>query len=143
MKHSFIFKTALSLLAIVIITQTPRVMGYKNYSLYPSFNVVNDALSNINEIKENQSKLHKICRTYNVGKNSISIKTKIHFSGYRKKPELKEEIFHVNTSVINAKSITFVYNKKDKTHMTQTIKGSKENKKIALNRSPNKGVKTA
>ena len=141
MKHSFILKTALSLFAATIVIQTPEIKGYESY-LYQSFNVTSDAIDSINKIKEDKNHLHKVSKVYCVGKNTITSKTKIHFSTYRKKPEIIEEIFHVNTTAINAKSIHFVYNKSDKNHITQTIKGSKENTKIALNKNK-KFIKSA
>ena len=139
MKHSFILKTTLSVIAAAIITQSPVInsilpKGYGSY-LYQNFNVVSDAIDSINKIK-NTNKPYKVCKTYDIGKNTITVKTKIHYSGYRKKPDVSEEIFHVNTASINADAINFIYNsKKDKNHITQTIKGSKTNTKIALNKN--------
>jgi hypothetical protein len=143
MKRNIIFKTAVSLFAATIIVQTPEIKGYHNY-LYKNFNPVNNAVDTINDIKENNSKnLHKVCITYDIQKNKVSAKTKIYSTQYRKKPTLKEEIFLVNTAPINAKSMTFVYNNKsDKDNLIQTIKGSKENTKIALNKD-NKSIKSA
>lgn len=135
MKHSFILKTTLSAIAAVIIIQSPVINNVTGgYYSYQNFDVVTDAIDSINRIKSN--KLYKVCKTYDIGKNTITVKTKIHYSGYRKKPYISKEIFHVNTATINADGIYFVYNsKKDKDYITQTIKGSKTNTKIALNKS--------
>lgn len=141
MNNSLILKTTYAFIAAAFITQTPAlhkvITGYENY-LYQRFDVVNNAVTNMREIKKDENP-YKICKTYSIGKNSIKVKTETHYSDYRKKSHLKEEVFHVDTSSINAKTILFVYNsKKDKDHITQTIKGSNRNTRIALNKNPNK-----
>ncbi len=138
MKHGFILKTISAVIAVSIITLSPLINGIS--SIYDSclsqrFYIVNDAINSINKIKDT-NKPYKVCKTYDIGKNTITVKTKIRYAGYRKTPDVYQEVFHVKTSSINADAIYFVYNsKKDKNHITQTIKGSRTNTKIALNKS--------
>ncbi|MBD3273586.1 hypothetical protein GF385_04535 [Candidatus Dependentiae bacterium] len=135
MKNGFIFKIMVSVFAATIISQTPAINNVYQTYLHRNFNIVSDAIDSINEIKNN-NKPYKVCKTYNIGKNTITIKTKIHYAGYRKKPDVSQKTLHINTSAINADAVYFVYNsKKDKNHIIQTIKGSKKNTKIALNKN--------
>ena len=138
MKRGFILKTTLAVIAAAIITQSPLINGISGIydsSLYQRFNIVGDAINSINKIKDS-NKPYKVCKTYDIGKNKITVKTKIRYTGYRKTPDVYQETFHVNTSAVNADAIYFVYNsKKDKNHITQTIKGSRTNTKIALNKN--------
>ncbi|MBU4269967.1 hypothetical protein KJ644_02610 [Candidatus Dependentiae bacterium] len=128
MKHSFL-KTTCALIVAAIIYQSPVTSAAFQNS---RFNITDNAISTVNNKIKNHDDLYKASITYGIGNNEISIKTRIHHTGYRKKPDFYEEKLHTNTSLINAKEIVFVYNKKDPFHISQTIKGSKKNVKIAL-----------
>ncbi len=129
MKHSFL-KTTYALIVAAIIYQSPVTSAAFQNS---RFNITDNAISTVNNKIKNHDDLYKASITYGIGNNEISIKTRIYHAGYRKKPEFFEEKLHTNTSLINAKEVVFVYNpKKDKSHINQTIKGSKKNVKIAL-----------
>lgn len=132
MKHSFL-KTTYALVAATLIYQTNVTSTtFNNYK----FNVVDNAISTVNNEIKTQADLYKASITYSIGNNEISVKTRIHHAGYRKKPDYSEKVLYVNTSAINAKEIVFVYNpKKDKDHVNQTVKGCKKNVKIALSNS--------
>lgn len=126
MHNNLILKITYIFIASIFIIQTPAlhkaITGYKS-SLCQKFDIINNAVANITEIKKSENP-YKIRKTYSIGDKNIKVKTETLYSDYRKKSNLKEEILHVDTSLINAKKILFVYNsKKDKDHITQIIKG--------------------
>ena len=98
---------------------------------FENFDIESDAAVGIQNILNNGEKPYFIERTYEISNEKVVVKTKTHFSEYRKRPFYQEDVF--NTSFVNSSDIDvevkFIYKKSDKKHLTRINKKAKKSKR--------------
>ena len=112
---------------------------YTQECFFENFDLESDAISGIREVLDKQNtKPYFIKRRYEISNDKVCIKTKSHFSEYRKKPVYEEKVLNtdfVNPSEIDVK-VEFVYKSSDKNHLTRINKKAQKtepkSKKIAF-----------